>query len=59
MFLYKINFLGVLLFFPLIILGQQTSFRFDFGSGTTAKNYMRITPETKFSYRTGYGFDQG
>ena len=59
MVLYKMNLLLVLLFFPLIIIAQQTSFRFDFGSGAAAKEYTRITPGTKFNYQTGYGFDQG
>lgn len=56
---YKMNLLVLLLFFPLVLLAQQTSFRFDFGSGSAAKDYIRITPGTKFNYQTGYGFDQG
>jgi hypothetical protein len=59
MLLYKMNLLVLLLFFPLVMLAQQTSFKFDFGSGATEKEYTRITPETKFNYQTGYGFDQG
>src|SRR5687767_8001732 len=59
MLLYKMNLLVLLLFFPLIMLAQPTSFRFDFGSGAAAKDYIRITPETTFNYQTGYGFDQG
>src|SRR5688572_23224056 len=59
MLLYKMNLLVLLLFFPLIMLAQPTSFRFDFGSGDAAKDYIRITPETTFNYQTGYGFDQG
>lgn len=38
---------------------QQTSFKFDFGSGKTAPGYIQITPETKFNYQSGYGFEQG
>jgi lysophospholipase L1-like esterase len=38
---------------------QQTSFKFDFGTGKTAIGYTAVTPETKFNYQTGYGFDQG
>ena len=38
---------------------QQTSFKFDFGTAKTAKGYIAVTPETKFSYQAGYGFDQG
>jgi len=41
------------------ILAQQTSFKFDFGSGKTAPGYVQVTPESKFTYQTGYGFDQG
>ena len=37
---------------------QKASFRFDFGSGKTAPGYIQITPETKFDYAIGYGFDQ-
>jgi len=59
MLLYKMNLLVLLLFFPLVMLAQQTSFRFDFGSGATAKDYIRIIPVTTFNYQTGYGFDQG
>ena len=59
MLLYKMNLLVLLLFFPLVMLAQQSSFRFDFGSGAAAKDYIRITPETTFNYQTGYGFDQG
>ncbi len=38
---------------------QVTSFKFDFGSGKTAPGYIQITPETKFTYQSGYGIDQG
>ena len=40
------------------IHSQQTSFKFDFGSGKTAPGYIQITPESKFSYQIGYGLDQ-
>jgi lysophospholipase L1-like esterase len=38
---------------------QQTSFKFDFGSGKAAPGYIQITPDSKFSYKTGYGFEPG
>jgi lysophospholipase L1-like esterase len=38
---------------------QQTSWKFDFGTDRTAKGYTVVTPNTKFSYETGYGFNQG
>src|SRR6187399_1057347 len=37
---------------------QQTSFKFDFGSGKVTPGYIQITSDLKFSYQTGYGFDQ-
>jgi lysophospholipase L1-like esterase len=40
-------------------IAQQTTFKFDFGSGKTAPGYIQITPGTKFDYQTGYGFDEG
>ncbi len=40
-------------------LGQSTSFKFDFGSGKAATGYTQVTPESKFSYEKGFGFDQG
>jgi lysophospholipase L1-like esterase len=39
--------------------GQQTSYKFDFGSGKVASGYIGITPASQFSYAVGYGFDQG
>ena len=42
-----------------VLQAQQTSFKFDFGAGKTAPGYIQVTPETKFSYQTGYGFDRG
>lgn len=50
-------------FFLIIVIAvnaeaQQTSFKFDFGSGKAAPGYIQITPDTKFSYQNGYGFDQ-
>ena len=41
------------------LMAQQTSFKFDFGSGKKAPGYIQITPESKFTYQLGYGFDQG
>jgi lysophospholipase L1-like esterase len=38
---------------------QTTSFKFDFGTERTANGYTAVTPATKFSYETGYGFDAG
>lgn len=35
------------------------SWKFDLGEGVAAKGYTKVTPETKFTYATGFGFDQG
>jgi lysophospholipase L1-like esterase len=35
------------------------TWKYDLGSGTVAKGYTAVTPDTKFSYTTGFGFDQG
>jgi lysophospholipase L1-like esterase len=43
--------------FPLFALPQQ--YKFDFGSGKAAAGYIQVTPDTKFNYKSGYGFDQG
>ena len=53
-----------LLFFALALLVAnigfgQTSFRFDFGSGKTAENYLPVGPETLFDEQRGYGFSHG
>ena len=56
------KFFGAVLLFISVgasIQAQQTSFKFDFGSGKSAPGYIQITPGTKFNYQTGYGFDQG
>ncbi len=35
------------------------TWKFDLGSGAVSKGYTQVTPDTKFSYATGFGFDQG
>src|SRR5215831_7938675 len=54
-----INFLFLFLGAAVISVHAQPHFKFDFGSGKTAAGYIRITPQTKFSYQTGYGFNEG
>jgi len=51
-------FTFIFIFFVAFSNAQQTSYKFDFGSGKNAPGYIQITPESKFSYQTGYGFDQ-
>lgn len=36
---------------------QQTAFKFDFGMGKTANGYIPVTPDTRFNYQQGYGFN--
>jgi lysophospholipase L1-like esterase len=48
----------LIVFVSKIVHAQQTSFKFDFGSGLAATGYIQITPDSKFDYKTGYGFDQ-
>jgi lysophospholipase L1-like esterase len=48
-----------LFFYCVLSKAQQTSFKFDFGTDREAKGYTAITPSTKFTNQTGYGFDQG
>jgi lysophospholipase L1-like esterase len=55
----KIVFVILSLFCNVAIQAQHTSFKFDFGTNKTAAGYLTVTPETKFTYQTGYGFDQG
>src|SRR6478735_6990089 len=55
----KISFLFIGLFAVNFLAAQNNQFKFDFGSGNTAPGYISVTPDTKFNYQTGYGFDQG
>ena len=36
-----------------------SSFHFDFGAGSTAAGYVRVSPDAVYSKETGYGFDLG
>jgi lysophospholipase L1-like esterase len=42
-----------------VLMAQPNSYKFDFGSGKATPGYIQVTPDTKFNYQTGYGFDQG
>jgi len=55
----RISFLLIGLFAVNILAAQTNQFKFDFGSGKTAPGYIPVTPDTKFNYQTGYGFDHG
>lgn len=54
----KVAFVIVMQLVVHSVVAQQTSFKFDLGSGKTAPGYIQITPESKFTYQTGYGFDR-
>lgn len=52
------------IYYPIIVFllslssfGQQSTFKFDFGTGKAAKGFTKVTPETKYSAQTGFGFD--
>src|SRR5215813_3359838 len=51
--------LSVALLLFLNVNAQQLPLKFDFGTAKAAPGYIPITPDTKFSYQKGYGFDQG
>jgi len=55
----KYRFLPVLLLFALVCHAQQTGFKFDFGTGKAKKGYTKVTPETVYNPKTGYGFASG
>jgi lysophospholipase L1-like esterase len=35
------------------------TWKYDFGNGVAAKGYVKVTPESKFTYAAGFGFNQG
>ncbi|MFC3560556.1 rhamnogalacturonan acetylesterase [Pedobacter jamesrossensis] len=49
--------IAALVVFSSTLLAQQTSYKFDFGSGKIAKGYLNVLPETKFQNSGKYGFD--
>jgi lysophospholipase L1-like esterase len=53
------RFLIVSLLFFIINCVTAQSWKFDFGSGAAAKGYTKVTPDTRFTHATGFGFDQG
>jgi lysophospholipase L1-like esterase len=55
----RISILIISLFVVANLQAQQTSFKFDFGTDKAAKGYTAVMPSNKFTYQTGYGFDQG
>lgn len=50
---------AVMLFAMGLAANSQTTFKFSFGNGKLVRGYIPVTPQTIFSYRKGYGFDQG
>lgn len=47
-----------ILLFPVLTNAQQ-SYKFDFGTNKTVPGYTAVTPDTKYSDETGYGFSHG
>ncbi len=55
--MYLFRSLLILGFFPYILLAQnETEFKFDFGSGKTAKGYTQVSAESAYSKEKGFGF---
>ncbi len=52
----------IVLIYILVVLFANTTLaqilKFDFGIGASAKGFTKVTPQTKFNYNSGYGFDQ-
>lgn len=54
------QFFWIIIFsIPMFCYAQQTSFSFDFTNNKVKGETIRVTPETKYSEETGYGFDFG
>ncbi|MFP9114543.1 rhamnogalacturonan acetylesterase [Flavobacterium sp. RHBU_3] len=53
----KIFYPIIVFFLSLLCFAQQNSFKFDFGKGKAEKGFIKVTPETKYNVKTGYGFD--
>src|SRR5690349_25172026 len=51
--------ISLLLLITIQTVNSQTSWKFDFGTERTANGYTAVTPTTKYSNETGYGFDLG
>jgi len=49
----------IFLFLLIVSAHAQTSFAFSFGNGKIVKGYTPVTPQSNFTYQTGYGFSQG
>lgn len=45
--------------FASLVSAETAALKFDFGSGEVAPGYVRITPETTYSKKRGYGFEPG
>ena len=51
--------IAIILLFSLLSHAQSDSYKFDFGTGKVQKGYFKITPETKYTPQTDYGFVEG
>ncbi len=52
-------FLNIFLFSFVTNIALAQSFKLDFGTGTPANGYTKVTPDSKFSYAAGFGFNEG
>lgn len=43
----------------MLLAQPKTSYKFFFGAGQTAKEFIKVDPSTAYSKETGYGFDFG
>lgn len=51
------NILSVICICSLFVSeAQETSYKFDFGTGKAAKGYTAVSPETMYNHKIGYGF---
>lgn len=54
----KIISVSCLLILSTLLKAQQTTFRFDFGSGKTVSGYIPVTPASVYNDQMGYGFEK-
>src|SRR5450432_4117722 len=52
------RFFNIILFCFIVQCVAAQSWKYDFGEGIAAKGYTKVTPQTKFTYATGFGFDK-
>ena len=53
----KRNYILSLSFLLISLYSNSQTFKFDFGTGKAPQGYKLVSPETKYSAETGYGFE--